>query len=66
MFGETADRVEERWNMRKLISDETGFQRFKYARYATDATFQKFCCLSGTTSDGKKHFSGNTSCMATG
>lgn len=44
--------------MEKLRKENQVFKNFKYARYATDVTFQQSFRPSGSIEEGKAYFSG--------
>lgn len=44
--------------MEKPRNYRVQFRTFKYAKYATDVTFQQECRPGGSVQEGKLHFSG--------
>lgn len=52
------EKCEAKMGMKKLVAVQSTFSTFKYARYATDVTFQQSHRPGGSVQDGKKYYSG--------
>jgi len=50
--------IADKWTMRRVLNCGVAFKTHKYARYATDVTFQQANRPSGNMEEGKRYYSG--------